>query len=204
MIVKKQYFSFTTGLFIIVCYLSFSFLAYSRYPMAYSPLRNWLSDLGNINLNPHGSYFYNIGIIATALLLGLFFIGLSSWKIINSRIQNCMLLLTQTFGIIGAFCMIMSAIFPINDFVMHSFWSKSLYIMLGTAFAFSVAAFRYHHTVPVWLLILGLCIALIVIMTSVFPNLYLLEWITVLLFLCYVGLIGYYSMHISTTVTKKR
>ena len=101
-----------------------------------------------------------------------------------------MLLLTQGFGILGSICMIMSAIFPINIFKIHSFWSTSLYVMLATAFVFSVAALRYHRNVPLWLLILGLSTAIIVMSTSIFQTVYVLEWITVLLFLGYVSLVG--------------
>ncbi len=42
-----------------VVYLLFAVLAYSRYPANFSPQNNnWLSDLGNRNLNPQGADFY--------------------------------------------------------------------------------------------------------------------------------------------------
>ncbi len=187
---KKQYISLITGILGILCYLLFTVLAYSRYPLPYSPSTNWLSDLGNPNINPHGAIFYNIGIILTALVLIVFFLGLSVWKIKGNRVQVIMLRLTQAFGILGAFCMLMSAIFPINLFKIHSFWSSALYIILSVAFNFSVAMLRYHQKVPRWLLILGVSIALMVILTSFFHNVYLLEWITVFLLLSYVALLG--------------
>ena len=83
--------SFVTGLFAIVCYLAFALLAFAHYPLPYSPLNNWLSDLGNPNLNPSGALFYNIGIVATASILPLFFLGLSRWKMANNRAQRLML-----------------------------------------------------------------------------------------------------------------
>jgi hypothetical membrane protein len=187
---RNQYVSFIASILVVVCYLAFALIAYSRYPMPYSPTKNWLSDLGNIEINPKGAFFYNTGIISTAFLLIVFFLGLSWWKIENKRVQIIMLLLTQVFGILGTFCMIMSAIFPINFFEVHSFWSSSLYIMLSTGFAFSVAALRYHHKVPRWLLVMGISTALIVILTSFLPSVYMLEWITVPLFLSYVGMVG--------------
>ncbi len=187
---KNQYFSLITGILAVLCYLTFTVFAYSRYPLPYSPTSNWLSDLGNANINPQGAIFYNIGIISTALLLIVFFFGLSVWKIEGNRAQGIMLRLTQAFGILGAFCMILSAIFPINLFKIHSFWSSSLYIMLSTAFLFSVAMLRYHQNVPRWLLVLGVSIALMVILTSFLQNVYLLEWITVFLLLSYVALLG--------------
>ena len=187
---KYQSISFIAGTLSILDYLAFTLIAYSRYPLPYSPIRNWLSDLGSANLNPHGAIFYNAGIITTALLLMLFFLGLSNWKIENKKVQNIMLRLAQVFGILGSFCMIMSAVFPINLLNVHSFWSAALYIMLSTAFVFSVASLRYHQNVPRWLLVLGISTAVIVIMTSFMTTVYVLEWITLFLFLSYVGVLS--------------
>jgi hypothetical membrane protein len=170
--------------------LVFALLAFSRYPLPYSPKSNWLSDLGNPILNPQGALFYNIGIISTALFLIVFFLGLYVWKIEDNKVQIIMLRLTQAFGILGAFCMMMSGVFPINLFTIHAFWSTTLYILLSTGFVFSAAALRYHLAVPRWLLILGVSSAVLVILTSFFPTIYVLEWITVLLFLLYVILVG--------------
>jgi len=187
---KYQNISLIACILVLLFYLLFTVLAYSRYPLTYSPVGNWLSDLGNPDSNPNGAILYNIGIISTAVLLIVFFVGLSAWKIEGNRVQVIMLRLTQAFGILGAFCMMMSAIWPINLYKIHSFWSSSLYVMLSTAFIFSVAMLRYHHKVPRWLLILGVSTALMVILTSFFPDIYMLEWITVFLFLSYISVLG--------------
>jgi hypothetical membrane protein len=187
---KYKYISFIGGILAVLVYLVFTLLAFSRYPLPYSPMKNWLSDLGNVNLNPDGAIFYNIGIISTALFLVVFFLGLHVWKIDHNKTQIIMLILTQAIGILGSFCMMMSGIFPINLYKIHSFWSTSLYVLLSTAFIFSAAALRYHRWVPRWLLILGISTAMMVILTSFFPTVYALEWITVLGFLGYVTLLG--------------
>jgi hypothetical membrane protein len=187
---KYKSISFIGGMLAVLGYLVFTLLAFSRYPMPYSPMKNWLSDLGNVDLNLDGAIFYNIGIISTALFLIVFFLGLSVWKIEDNKVQNIMLRLTQAFGILGSFCMMMSAIYPINLYTIHSFLSTSLYVLLSTAFIFSAAALRYYQRVPRWLLVLGISTAVLVILTSFFPNVYILEWITVFLFLSYVGLLG--------------
>lgn len=188
----KQYpnISFVAGNLAVLFYLAFAGLAFIQYPMPYSPMNNWLSDLGNVRLNPGGAAFYNIGIVSTALLLIFFFLGLSKWKIENNRVQVIMLLLTQAFGILGSICMVMSALYPINFFETHSFWSTSLWILLSTAFAFSVAMLRYHQNIPGWLLILGISTALMVILTSFLTTVAMLEWISLILFLSYVSLLG--------------
>jgi len=190
MMKKNQNISFITGILVVLFYSAFTLLAVSRYPLLYSPTSNWLSDLGNPQNNPQGAIFYNIGIISTALLLMLFFLGLSVWKIEDRRVQIIMLRLTQAFGILGVICMMMSAIFPINLFNIHSFWSSALYIMLSTAFIFSVAMLRYHQWVTRWLLLLGVLTAVLVIFMSFLQTVYVLEWITVFLFLSYVALLG--------------
>jgi hypothetical membrane protein len=182
--------SFVTSLFAVLCYLTFALLAFAQYPLPYSPMRNWLSDLGNADLKPHGALFYNIGIVATGVVLLLFFLGLAKWKMENNRVQNLMLRLTQGFGILGSLALVMSGLFPINFSALHSFFSICLYILLGTAFGFSVAAIRYHPTCPRWLLILGALAALVDILSGVFHTVYVLEWVTVALFLCYPVFLG--------------
>jgi hypothetical membrane protein len=182
--------SFVTSLVAVLCYLTFALLAFAQYPLPYSPMRNWLSDLGNADLNPHGALLYNIGIVATGVMLLLFFLGLAQWKMGNNRIQNLMLRLTQGFGILGTLALVMSGFYPINFSALHSFFSICSYILLGTAFGFSVAAIRYYPTCPRWLLILGALTALADILSGVFHTVYVLEWVTVSLFLCYPLLLG--------------
>ena len=182
--------SFVSGIFAILCYLMFAFLAFSRYPLPYFPVSNWLSDLANANLNPSGALFYNIGIVVTGGALLLFFLGLSQWKMEKNRIQNLMLFITQGFGILGSLALLMSGLYPMNFLALHSFFSTCLYILLGTAFAFSVAALRYQSICPRWLLILGASTALVAILYGFFHTVTTLEWITTTLFLCYVGLLG--------------
>ena len=188
---KKIHPSFIFGLAACAGYIGFTFLAYIRYPLDYSPLTNWLSDLGNPEANPAGANLYNTGIILTAVLLILFFVGVSSWKIQGNRAQTIMLRLTQTFGILGTLCMLMSAVYPINHYQTHAALSTMLYILLSTAFTFSVAMLRYHPEVPRWILFVGISSALIVILTGVFQDVTGLEWITVLFLLGYTLLLSF-------------
>ncbi len=181
--------SFISAILAALGYLVFTIMAYFLYPLHYSPVSNWLSDLGNPVINTRGAILYNIGIILTGCLVAVFFVGLSVW-VSNNKIQVIMLRLTQVFGIIGSICMIMSALFPINLYKIHSAWSSSLYILLSTSFIFSAAMLRYHPRVPRWLLVLGILTAVIVILTGFLPTVYVLEWIAVFLFLCYVTLLG--------------
>jgi hypothetical protein len=106
--------------------------------------------------------------------------------------------------------MLMSGFYPMNFLALHSFFSTCLYILLGTAFAFSVAALRYHPACPRWLLIVGVSTALVALLDGIFHTVTALEWVATALFLCYVGLPGAETNRLSsetidrstTTVTR--
>ena len=175
-----------SGPAIVTGYGLLALAAYLFYPGPFSPLQNWLSDLGDINQNPRGAVLYNLGIILTGLLAVIFFLSLSKYKVSNRKAQNWMVVLTQTFGILGSLAMVMSGIFPISNLEFHRIWSISLYILLGTAFVFSLFALRYFPECPGWVFILGGAAALVDILSGVFHEFTLLEWITVVLFLGYL------------------
>lgn len=192
--------SSASSLFAVVCYLACALLAYAHYPLPYSPQKNWLSDLGNPDLNPSGALFYNIGIVATAAVLPLFFLGLSRWKMANNQGQRLMLFITQGFGILGALAMLLSGLYPISFLALHSFFSMCLFILLGTAFAFSVAALRYHAACPRWLLLVGAFTALVDMLYGVLHTVYGLEWVTVALLLGYLILLGAQTNRLSSPI----
>ena len=186
----KRTLSFVSSIFTVISYLVFTFLALMNFPSPYSPLRNWLSDLGSSQLNPRGATFYNLGIIVAGAAMALFFVGLSVLEIAGHKKQNAMLFLTQLFGCLGAIAMVMSALFPITVEGAHSFWSASLYILIGTAFGFSVAAMRYYPHFPRWVLVVGALIAIEDMIWGLVLNTYLMEFVTVGLFLGYILLLG--------------
>jgi hypothetical protein len=109
-------------------------------PLALLPTEQLAQRPGQFQSESLGALFYNIGIVATAVVLPLFFLGLSRWKTANNRTQRLMLSITQDFGILCAFAMLMSGLYPISSPALHSFFSICLYILPGTAFAFAVAA----------------------------------------------------------------
>jgi len=189
---KKTYpLNIVLGLFVVICYVTCTILAFTRFPLPYSPFNNWLSDLGNPDVNPTGAGFYNAGIVLAGLALMLFFLRLTEWRMANNRIQHIMTLLTTMFGCVGSLAMIMTAIYPINRPSQHSFWSMILYILFGTAFAFSVAAMRYYVSYPRWLLIFGVIVAVVDMVSQIFfTDVQISEWIVVPLLLGYCLLLG--------------
>jgi len=185
--------AFITGLLIPISYIVFSLMALSKFTGPFSPLRNWLSDLGSQRLNPAGWWFYNLGIILTGVLLCLFFWGLSAWKAPGNRKQNFMVTLSSMVGILGGLSMVLSAVYPIDRPEIHSFFSASLYILIGSAFVFICVAFLYLPKFPRWMVVLGFLVAMEDMLWSVFLNTYIMEFITVGCFLLYCVLLGLHT-----------
>jgi hypothetical membrane protein len=68
-----------SGISGLVLYLVLSTIAFSFYPSSFSPMGNWLSDLGNNLLNPEGAIFYRLAGILSGVALFGFFLTLSNW-----------------------------------------------------------------------------------------------------------------------------
>ena len=90
-----------SGLAAVVIYVIFTAVALSKYPNAYSPVTNWLSDLGNPLVNQSGALFYNLGCILTSLVLIAFYIGLRSWNNNDKRLR-ILLTIAQIAGMLSS------------------------------------------------------------------------------------------------------
>jgi hypothetical protein len=100
------------GLVLPVIYLVFAVAAYLQYPSSFSPLGNWLSDLGNRELNPDGACFYIVGCALTGALLIAFYLSLRTWAPSGTTRQQRQLSWMQGFGALAGFAPIMTAAFP--------------------------------------------------------------------------------------------
>jgi hypothetical protein len=63
----------STAIVASIIYLAFTAIALAYYPQTYSPLTNWLSDLGNPTVNPSGALYYDAGGVVTSVALIFFF-----------------------------------------------------------------------------------------------------------------------------------
>jgi hypothetical protein len=188
-----------------VTYVAFTLLAYTLYPLPLSPFQNWLSDLGDPIVNSQGAIFYNLGVILSAVCLAIWFTaGLSQWKLKHKTAHQRLLRISQIAGSVAAFAMIMSAIYPINLFEIHAFWSKVHFMMFGVGFGFSVAALRYHILLPKVNLYVGASAAVLPTLMLIFSNSYWLEWLAVGCMIVYMLMVGKASLtfarHLNSSV----
>lgn len=170
-------------------YLAFTLTAILYYPLPYSPLTNWLSDLGNPTQNPTGAIYYNTGGIITSAVLIVFFVGMYTWSAGDKK-GKIFLTLSQVFGIVFALAFLMSALFPlgVNDSV-HSMFSIMLFVFVGFFEIFSASATRRNPSAPRWLVYFGFAAAMINFAFGVsfnFMDLFVGEWIIIAVFIIYI------------------
>ncbi len=189
---------FSSAVLSALTYVIFAAVAYAKNPQPISPLRNWLSDLGNQITNPQGAIFYNLGIITCAVFLAIWFVaGLSQWRLKDHLVQQRLLFVSRAGGVLTAFALLMSALYPINRLEAHAFWSDANFILFGVSFAFSVAALRYHPLIPRALLYFGGVAAILPSIFLALNNVYWLEWVSISIFIVYILSIGILSYIIS-------
>jgi hypothetical protein len=181
----------TAGFLSIPVYLGFTLVSYAYYPTAFNPGDNWLSDLGNASLNPSGASLYRIGAVLTGVLLASFFVGLRVMARGQPTKVRIFFSLSQGFGLIASFALVMTGIFSEGAHASHSFWSAVLYISFGSAVFFCGWASLYLPSFSRVLSYLAFAITVIDWVMAAFNKTHFLEWIVVALMLAFVGAVSY-------------
>ncbi len=177
------------SLFAVCLYIIFTAISFFYYPTAYSPMTNWLSDLGNPLQNPSGAIYYKIGGVLTSSALILFFAGMYSWLNKDKR-TNFFIWASIASGILMAVAFIVTALFPLGVATsIHSFFSILRFAFTGLFVTFSASAVRRMPSHIRWLPAFGIALAMVnfaVCISFFFVNLYVGEWITIALFIVYI------------------
>jgi hypothetical membrane protein len=182
--------SCTAGIAVIVLYCAFTFTSLAIYPTPYSPVDNWLSDLGNSTGNPSGAILYNIGCVLTGIALFPFFGGLYKWYT-NERTRKIVIMIAQAIGFLAAFSLIMIGVFSEDYGDIHVLWSN-IFFMLNLIVLILVSLALYTH--PSYIKAIsyyGFIVAIINFLFSLVYNNPILEWFTVFTALGFVGLLVY-------------
>ncbi len=139
----KYSLSSITGLVAVVVFTVFTFISLALYPVPYNPLYEWLSNLGNINLNPIGSYFFNWGCILTGLILIIFFVGLYNWKPVKT-LSKIFLIIGMGLGILASISLIMVGVYPEIYIQQHLIAAVGVFILLFIIIIFLNMALFYN------------------------------------------------------------
>ena len=185
----------SAGIAAVVVYLLFALVAFLKYPGAYGPLTNWLSDLGNPLDNPSGAIFYRLGCMLSGAALILFYLKLGIWNT-GSKRTRVLLTVAQCTGVFSAVSLIITGIFPLGTSTeIHSLWSMMLYISLGFFLTFSATALMKN---PAFRKGFGyyafLTAAVDFVFGAILHEMFWAEWISVGMFIAYVLMVAYNSM----------
>jgi hypothetical membrane protein len=173
-------------------YLLFTGLAWLRYPGTYGPFNNnWLSDLGNRNVNPTGADFYAVGCIATGVLVGGSFVGLLAWYRSSPRVvQKYLLAFVQIAGLAGAVAIVMAAVFSIDQYAAHQLWSRVICAAFAVALFVSPFALRRPGQ-KLWPLIAVAALGYgSIVARLVFVDAHWLEWPSIGFLLAYMWVLA--------------
>ncbi|MHA1292264.1 MAG: DUF998 domain-containing protein [Promethearchaeota archaeon] len=202
---KKWPISCKAGVLVILIYSSNIIFSWMFFPRSYSPLKNYLSDLGNYSWNPIGAFFFNFGCIFTSIALIPFYLGFKDWHPEEERNKK-LIIIVQVIGLLSAASLAMIGIFSEDFGFSHIFWSGIYFILnLSLLFLGSIILYRYKAPkaevpfkrgglIAFFIAILNLSF---IVYYALFSAGSLLEWVTVFLSLGFVGLLVYYGRYLS-------
>ena len=176
------------GCLVIGIYIVFTAISIGMFPGPFSPVLNWLSDLGNVKYNPDGAIFFNTGCLLTSLVLVAFFSGYSYWNL-TSRNKNLLLVACKAFGFFDAFTLAMLGIYTETSFDMHNIFAfMFFYGNMGFMIVTSITLL-FHTRSFKGVSIYGFLVAAISVVFLVLPViLRVIEWIIVVASLGFVGM----------------
>lgn len=176
------------GLGVIVLYCVFTLISATKYPPPFSPIANWLSDLGSWSGNPNGAIFYNIGCVVTGLALFPFYIGLYKWY--NRKMwRRIALTVGQVLGLISAFSLMMIGVFSADTGAPHLFWSASFFTVNFIVVLMVITSLMTHPEFKKLIGVYGYVVTVASLIFDLTVGGPLIEWFTVFTALGFAGLL---------------
>ncbi|MHA1490212.1 MAG: DUF998 domain-containing protein [Promethearchaeota archaeon] len=179
-----------SGILVIVFYCVFTFISLALFPPPYSPVDNWLSDLGNSMYNPNGAIFYNIGCMLTGIALFPFFIGLYKWYR-DEPWHKILVIAAQIVGCFSGVALFLLGVFSEDFPTEHMYWSNVYFEANLVVLILSGIALILHSDFIKLICVYGFVVAFINLLFVFILITPLIEWFTVFTALGYAGLIVY-------------
>ena len=188
---KRLPLSSWSGALFVVLYLGLVIVSYLFYPTSFGPGGNWLSDLGDNNLNPDGAMYYRLAGILGGLVLILFSVGLKDWYGGQRSKSRMFMSIAQSFGVLTSFAFVMTGCFSEDDLVPHLFWSLAgTYVCFGTV-VFVGFALLYYRSVPKLFSVFCFVVAAVDVISGAYRKAHWLEWPAAAMSLIFVASVSY-------------
>lgn len=176
-----------TGILTVVGYLVFSAVAFLHYPSSFSPITNWLSDLGNYSLNPAGAIMYDAGVFLTGLMIAGFSLSYLLWGSELAGKGKVLLGIGIASGLAAGGSLAATGFFPLPTPV-HGTLGMLFQINMGDLIIFSTVALLRHPRYVRPIAVVAFAAAVADFNFSVLNNTPLFEWLDIGLFLTWAAL----------------
>lgn len=178
---------------IIALYCVFTLTSIAQYPGPFSPMDNWLSDLGNGKLNPSGNIFFNVGCIVTGLSMLLMAWGLNAWQL-EGKNKKLAMLAARASLTLSAIPLMLIGVFtegtPLHGTLAITFFAL-LFVFLVLTNVALVGDRRYKKWIGYYA-VLVMAVDLVFIYTFfAYERNTIWEWLAVFSALLWVGLLAY-------------
>ncbi len=181
------------GTLAILIFCAFTLASAARYPGPFSPMDNWLSDLGTASKNPIGYAYFNMGCILTAVSLLLLMAGMGAWLTEDKRNKG-LLALGRACGALSAVSLVLVGAFD-EDTPYHTTVSVAFFVLMTMCLLLANVALWKHPAYGRWI---GYCgVAAIAIGVAfgltffAFDGSPAWEWLSVFSCLGWAGLFAY-------------
>jgi len=179
------------GFLVILLFCIFTLASAVRYPVAFSPMDNWLSDLGTMKKNPAGYVYFNVGCILTGVSTLFLVSGMDAWQVKdNKRLFEA----GRAFGVFSAFTLMLIGAFDENT-PYHTMLSLTFFLMLGLFLVLINISLWKHPAYKRWIGYYAIVVVAIDVILAVTFVVYehapIWEWLAVFGALAWVGMLAH-------------
>lgn len=179
------------GSLVILLFCIFTLASAVRYPGAFSPMDNWLSDLGTMKKNPAGYVYFNVGCILAGVSTLFLVTGMGAWKVQErKRLFDA----GQALGALSAFTLMLIGVFDENT-PYHTILSIAFFLFLGLFLVLTNISLWKHPAYKRWIgyySIVAVAIDILLALSFVvYEHAPIWEWLAVFGALAWVGMLAY-------------
>lgn len=180
-----------SGVLVILAFSIFTLASAARYPGSFSPLDNWLSDLGTMAKNPGGYTYFNTGCILTGILTLLLVHGMGAWQV---KKYAGIFTLGRAAGGLSAAVLMLIGVFDENS-PYHGSLSILFFLLMGLFLILTNAALwpipAYRRWAGYYALVAIVVDAALGITYFAYEHAPVWEWLAVFGTLAWVGLLAH-------------
>jgi len=187
------------GTLVILLFCVFTLASISQYPGPFSPMDNWLSDLGTPVKNPSGNLFFNAGCILTGICMLVLMAGLNIWKV--EGLQKQIMALGRICGAVSAVGLMLIGVFY-EGTAYHSTLSLVFFLFLFLFLVFTNVAIWDHVKYKKWIryyAFVAIVLEVVFIYTFfAYEHAPVWEWLAVFSALLWAGMLAYNMLKFKT------